>query len=60
MYAKHRKHMEEYSAQDLRAIRALVFERAAGYPNLKKFEGGANWPDPDEHNLRPTEYDFWA
>lgn len=47
MHAKHRKHMEEYSAQDLRAIRALVFERAAGYPNLKKFEGGANWPPGD-------------
>lgn len=44
MHAKHRKHMEEYSAQDLMAIRALVYERAVGYPNLKKFEGGKLWP----------------
>lgn len=31
---------------------ALVYwwlvERAAGYPSLKQFEGGANWPEHDE------------
>ena len=37
----------EYSADDLKVLRAWYFEREAGYPNLKKFEGGANWPAGD-------------
>lgn len=40
----HRRHGLEYSAEDLKVLRAWYFERGAGYPNLKKFEGGANWP----------------
>lgn len=40
----HRRHALEYGAEDFNVLRAWYFEREAGYPNLKKFEGGANWP----------------
>ena len=41
----HSQHALEYGAEDFRVLRAWYFEREAGYPNLKKFEGEANWPD---------------
>ena len=40
----HRRHELEYSTDDLKVVRACYFEREAGYPNLKKFEGGKLWP----------------
>ena len=33
-----------YDAYDAVLIVDWMAEREAGYPNLKKFEGGANWP----------------
>jgi hypothetical protein len=34
----------EYTSNELNDLIRWLWERKAGYPNLKKFEGGANWP----------------
>jgi hypothetical protein len=36
---------QEYTEfSDALALSNWLHERAAGYPSLKQFEGGANWP----------------
>jgi hypothetical protein len=40
----HRKHALEYTTDEAKAVIAWHWERTAGYPNLKKFEGGAQRP----------------
>lgn len=39
-----------YSLEDTLTVKQWLNDRAAGYPSLKKFEGGANWPEfPDAY-----------
>lgn len=35
---------QDYSVADRRAVATWLNDREAGYPSLKRFEGGKNWP----------------
>ena len=41
----HSEHYED--RRDAQAVADWLADRRAGYPSLKKFEGGANWPPAD-------------
>lgn len=36
--------VRDYEAYEVVKLVDWIADRAAGYPSLKKFEGGANWP----------------
>jgi hypothetical protein len=51
MSAVHRERQLVYSLSEIIAIDGWLRDRAAGYPSLKKFEGGADMPKPRPFGL---------